>query len=342
MKVFNLSGFALALTLILAGCGGGGDGGSSSGAGSTPTTPATPVVPVAVAAKLQTAVTPTYSATSEEFGYFTAVNAFRSVEGLGPLNQNPFYDLAAAAHAAYVDVNGPSHGEIAGLAGFTAVSPILRVQHQGGTTNGVGEVLGLPDFELPDGSNAPGAGVSLAGVLINTVYHRAGLLFQGVTDVGISIGMTPTQQIGVSDMGYVTEQVNAGTYFGMYPVDGQTGVGLHMHPEEPSPVPAGTDIMNVGYPISVASQESTTLTVIIFTVTQVGSTTAVPATIITQTDPNLAGINNVAFLLANQAFLPNTTYTVNVAGTITGAATGTTNGILVSKQWTFRTGVISD
>ncbi|HSY28047.1 MAG TPA: hypothetical protein VK832_11120, partial [Burkholderiaceae bacterium] len=134
---------------------------------------------------------------------------------------------------------------------------------------------------------------------------------------------------------------NAGTYFGVYPTSGQTGVGLHFHGEAPSPVPAGTDVTQVGFPISVAAQETTTLTVTIFTVTQAGASTPLPATIITSTDPNLAGSNNLAFLLAGQAFLPNTTYTVHFVGTTTGTATGSATGIAVDQTWSFTTGASS-
>jgi len=79
----------LLLSTILAGCGGGG---SSSTTGGTPTT--VPVSP-AVTQNFQVTATPTYAPASEEYGYFVAVNAFRTGQGLGPLNQNVAYDKAA-------------------------------------------------------------------------------------------------------------------------------------------------------------------------------------------------------------------------------------------------------
>jgi len=338
MKKISLYAVALTTSVILSACGGGGGGDSSSG-----TTPVSPVIPPAVTQNLQAAATPTYSQTSEEYGYFTVINAFRTSQGLGPLNQNPAYDKAAAAHAAYIDINGLSHGETAGLTGFTGATPLARVQYQGGTATAVEEEAGSPDTQ---GCGITGQGANFASVLINTVYHRTEILFQGVTDIGTSIGVWDCKSAilpsSVSEMGYVNQQVNAGTYFGAYPVDGQTGISLHIHAESPSPIPPGADFNTYGSPISVASQESTTLNVTSFTVTQAGSSTPLPATIITDSDPNLAGSTNLAFLLPSQAYLPNTTYTVNFVGTITGTATGTANGIPVNKTWSFTTGTTSN
>lgn len=333
MKTHLSTSIAVALITTLSGCGGGGGGSTAT------TTPPVPTTPPAVTADLQAAVTPTYATTSEEFGYFTAVNAFRAAEGLGPLNQNKFYDLASAAHANYEDLNagtlGASHGEVSGYAGYTGGNPLERIQAAGGTATLASEELGVPDF-----IGAAGSGASFASGLINTVYHRASLMYQGLTDIGVSIGMNATSQpYSVSDLGYTTQQVNAGTYFGVYPTNGLTGVGLHAHLESPNPYPVGIDVTKqTGYPISVASQESTTLTVTTFTVTQQGATTPLSATLITSTDPNLTGSNNLAFLVANANFAPNTNYTVNFVGTISGAATGSATGIPVSQQWTFTTG----
>ncbi len=339
MKYLSYTSIALALSMALSGCGGGGGGGSSTS--SAPSTPVAPSTPPAVVANLQVAATPTYATTSEEFNYFTAVNAFRSAEGLGPLNQNKYYDIASAAHANYENLNagtlGASHGEVSGYAGFTGNNPLDRVQAVGGTAFVVEEEEGIADT-----IGAVGSGAVFASQLINSVYHRAGLIYQGLTEMGVSIGITNAQYTSVSDLGFTTQQVNAGTYFGVYPTDGLTGVGLHAHPELPDPYPAGIDVATqTGYPINVASQESTTLTVTTFTVTEQGSTTPLSATLITSSDPNLTGNNNLAFLVANAAFAPNTTYTVNFVGTITGTATGIANGIPVNQQWSFTTGTTS-
>jgi hypothetical protein len=92
----------------------------------------------------------------------------------------------------------------------------------------------------------------------------------------------------------------------------------------------------------VASQEGTTLTVTSFTVTQAGASAPMAATLFTDTANNangaMSGSINLAFLVANQAFLPNTVYTVTFVGTITGAAIGSASGQSFTKTWTFTTG----
>jgi len=333
---FNLT-LAAITAISLVGCGGGGGGSSSS---TTPTQPTGPTVPPMTQAALQTATTPTYAAGSEELNFFNAVNTFRTAQGMGPLIQNAYYDSAAAAHANYTDLNGLSHSETPGLQGYTGANPLARVQYQGGVATLVEEEAGQADFQGPV---LTGQGTSFANVLINTVYHRAGLMFQGLTTVGTSIGVSETKPFSIAELGYnVNQQVNAGNYFGVYPANGQTGVSLSPHAESPSPIPAGASTSSYGSPISVASQESTTLTISSFTVTPQGSTTLLPTITITGSDPNLAGNNNLAFLLPTVAYQPNTTYTVQFTGTITGTATGSATGLPISQSWSFTTGTTSN
>jgi uncharacterized protein YkwD len=330
---------ATTFSVCTAGCGGGGSGDSTS-ASSTPTAPTTPTVPPMVQQNLQVAQTPNYAAGSEELGFFNTVNAFRAQQGEGPLIQDAHYDAAAQAHSNYCDLNGVlTHGETSGLPGYTGNTPQDRVEYQGGVATLVAEEGGTGDQQ-----GAVGSGASFANVLINSVYHRAALIFQGVTTTGNYIDMTTTQ-IGHSfaELGYnVNQQVNAGNFTSYYPFNGQTGVSLHFHGEEPSPVPAGADVTTFGSPIHFQSQQSTTLTVTAFTVTPQNSTTPLPATLILGSqDPNLAGNNNLAFLLPTVAYQPNTTYTVNFVGTITGTATGSATGIPVNQTWSFTTGTTS-
>jgi hypothetical protein len=346
VKNIYIKAFVIALPLALAGCGGGGGGAmpTTQPAPPVPVTPAPPPTPPAAVQNLQVAVAPTYPVTSEEYGFFTAINTFRAGQGLGPLNQNTIMDKASAAHANYESLNfatlGLSHGEVAGAPGFTGANPQLRVQFQGGTTPTVSEEIGTPASLV----TAPGVGASVADRLIATVYHRAGWMYQGITDIGVSVGVSDANWVTVTDNGYTTQQVNAGTYFGVYPLAGQSGVELHASAEIPTPYPETVTPHNVnmltGYPISVASQESTTLTVTSFTVTQAGSSTPMATYPIytNLSDPNLAGSINLAFLVTTQAFLPNTVYTVNFVGTVTGTATGTANGNAINKTWSFTTG----
>jgi len=345
-KTLRTFGFVLIASAISA-CGGGGGGsttGSTGGSGSTGgnTGGSSGSTSQPVQQNLQVAVVPTYAADSEELNYFNTVNTFRTSQGLGPLKQNAAYDAASKAHALYIDQNDPndqlSHSETAGNPGFTGTNPYNRVIAQGGTATLVTEEAGYPNVQ-----GVPGAGTDFANVLIDTVYHRASLLFQGATEIGVWIGMTPPPAApasSVSDLGYLQQQVNSGTYFNCYPINGQTGVALHMQAESPSPFPASVNVATqTGYPISCASQQTTTFTVSSFTITQQGTSSPLSATQILGTqDPNLLGNNNLAYLVANAPLLPNTTYTVSVSGLVTGTATGSSTGIPVSQTFSFTTG----
>lgn len=332
---------AILLAATLSACGGGGGGGTSSAAAPTNPTP-TPPAPTPVAQNLQAAVAPTYAANSEELGFFNAINAFRTAEGLGPLNQNPCYDKAAAAHYNYEMLNiasqGESHYEVSGSPGFTGVAPSDRLTAQGCVFTAASEVIGGP---LTVALGQPGVGADSARGLIDSVYHRADLMYQGLTDIGIAVGTSTSAPFTIADIGYKNPQINSGSYFGTYPVANQSGVRLSAVEEIPNPFPSSvTNVSSqTGYPISVASQASTTLTVTTFTVTQAGSSKPMATyPIYTDQDPNLAGSINLAFLVTTQAFLPNTTYTVHFVGTITGTATGSSKGIAVDQTWGFTTG----
>jgi len=331
--VSSSAAILLVASFTLTGCGGGG--GSTTTTSTTPTTPVAPPSNPVQAASLQSAVTPTYSTTSEEYGFYQALNAFRTSQGLGPLNQDPAYDKAAAAHANYVNINGTSHGEVPGLSGYTGGNPMARVMSQGGNANYVGEDIGIPTT-----IGAKGSGASVLSAFVDSVYHRAQLMYQPLTSFGVAIGMGGSQTASVVDVGYFNPQKNAGDYLGVYPYDGQTGVGTYTHPESPNPFPSNIDpVTQTGYPISVASENSTTLKVTSFTIAQTGSSTPLGTMMFTSaTDTNLTGANNLVFIVPTQNLLPNTSYTVNFVGTITGTATGSSTGIAKNLTWKFTTG----
>ncbi len=106
MKQIKLIG-TLATLLTLTACGGGG---SDSPASSTPVaktcangaadypTCTPPVIP----ASLQQALPSVYAQGSYQLEVFTELNKLRSDVGIGPLNQNPKIDLAAANHQKYI------------------------------------------------------------------------------------------------------------------------------------------------------------------------------------------------------------------------------------------------
>lgn len=334
----------VAIAVLLAACGGGGSGTPSAGV-TTPTTPTGPTTPVVTPGDTQTTVPAlTYAATSEEYAFVTALNDFRSKVGLGLLAQNAKLDTASANHLSYIIANDVNNGgtvnfntydpttgrsmlhiENAALAKFTGVQELERAkfaQYEGTYT---GE-------EVAFGGNQ-GSAVAF-GTLAQTVYHRAGLMLQNVREIGVAVGTDKSQTV-VMEMGLKTNQSVASDYVGVYPANGQTGVGLHAYVEAPNPFPdlstANADFpTKTSYPISVSVVTGNTIVVTTFTVTEAGQTQSMDARLMTRSnDPNAYLSSNVAFLIAKSPFKAGTVYNVKFAGT--------NNGVAFTKDWSFST-----
>jgi uncharacterized protein YkwD len=355
MMKFKTSVSAVAVALFLVACGGGGGGDSSPApapVGNTPapvvTTPPVTVpapAPVVTPANIQTTVAPfSYATTSEEYKFVTAFNQFRAQVGLGLLAQNSLLDKAAANHLAYVlrnDVNTGGtvnmssfdtatgrpqfHIESADKPLFTGVQEIDRAKSVGYSGVYVGE----------QGTFGGGKGAQAAfDSLTSTIYHRAGLMFEGPREVGIAVGQDRSQTF-VVEFGYASAQSNASDFIGIYPGADQTGVGLHTGVETPNPFPdlstANADFpTKTGYPVSVMSKAGTSIEVLTFTLTEAGSATSLDARLMTRdNDPNRYLPTNFAFLAAKAPLKTSTTYTVKFSGRV--------NNVLVNKEWKFTT-----
>jgi uncharacterized protein YkwD len=341
MRASNLSVIGALVAVALTACGGGG--GSSSPVATNPTTPTVPTTPVSTvqAADLQVAATSTYAAGSYSETAFNQLNSFRTVQGLGPLNQNANIDIAAKNHQDYVRVNvggTDPHGETAGKPGFTGVTPKDRMITAGYPAVVASEVIAF-SVQYPD----PNA--SAITNLINGLYHRAGMMTQGLTSVGMAAEDTDNPLY--VDMGYTKAQINAGDYVGVYPVNGQTGVWLIHSVESPNPFYQEMEMSlanmcaKTSSPVSIASEASTTLNVTSFTITEAGQSTPLDVRLITKatsTQDNTYLTSNVAFVIAKTPFKANTTYNVRFVGKATGTATGSTSGLAIDKSWTFTTG----
>jgi uncharacterized protein YkwD len=329
----------------LAGCGGGG--GSSAPATSTPvattpntSTPATPSTPASTvqAAELQTAAPAAYPAGSVEANAFAEFNAFRAIEGLGPVRQNTNIDIAAKNHAAYVLTNmsgGDAHTEIAGKPGFTGADPGARVIAAGYASNYTTEVIAFEGIQQTS-----------VQALLSTVFHRNAMMVQGLTDIGVAPGNDsgPTY----IDAGYIKQQKNAGDYVGVFPYDKQTGVPMTHHTESPNPfykefeMTQANVCAKTSYPISIATETSTILKATTFTVTPAGQSTPLDVRLMVRdsTDQNLQYLGaNVAYIVGKAPFMPGTKYTVHFVGVATGKVTGTATGLAIDKTWTFTTDI---
>lgn len=326
------------MTLVLAACGGGGGGGSPAAA------PAPTPVPTPVAA----GPTSTYPAGSQELAYFTALNAFRIKIGLAPFAQSTALDLAARNHLAYIlkysTLNGgpinmsaidPKSGrsnifiEDTTLAGSTGVDQLARATAAGypATPN--------VQFDAEDDFFANGLGTAaVVQADIGTVFHRQTLQSQFTQDLGIAVG-TDTRQTVVIEQGFKTKaQPVAPTYLGIYPIDGDQGIGLTATPEVPTiaGLAAADYATQTGYPVSIAAPDGTTLAVTSFTVTEAGQ--PAPLSVRLLTTPTDATTKqflppSVAYIVPNAPLKAATTYNVTFVGTVNGAP--------IAKVWSFKT-----
>lgn len=333
------------ITILLAGCGDGGSTPTVSSVGSPPI-PINPPPIIMTQGDLQATVPDlAYPADSEEFSFVTAVNQFRQRIGLGLLAQNLLLDKSAQNHLQYVlkndALNGGSvnmrtndpgtgrsmfHIENAANPLFTGVLELDRAKAAGYAGNYVGEELTF--------AGGKGAKIALDS-LTRTIYHRAGLMFQGVREIGVAVGADPSQTFTL-EFGYNKAQSNASDFIGVYPVHDQTAVGRFAGVEVPNPFPelsTSTDDFptKTGYPISVASQENTRLEVLTFTITEMGAASPLDSRLLTRdNDPNQLLGSNVAFLVAKSTLKANTAYSVIFSGRV--------NNSIVKQSWKFTTG----
>lgn len=331
---------ATAVTISLAACGGG------EGSAPVRTAPTSSSAPAVIPADLQTSVPAlTYAPQSEEFAFATELNRFRQRAGLGLLAQNPLLDKSAENHLRYVLANDATKGgtvdmrtvdsatgrstfhiEAAGKPNFTGVQEIDRAKSAGYRGSYVGEELTF--------AGGKGAQVALSSP-VRTIYHRAGLMLQGIREVGVAVGQDQSQTFTL-EFGYVAPQSNASDFLSIHPGDNETGVGRYTGVETPNPFPdlstSNDDFpTKTGYPISVVSKEGTTLQMLTFTIIEAGSTVPLDARLMTKdNDPNRYLGSNIAFLVAKGTLKANTTYSVAFSGRV--------NNIVVNKNSTFTTG----
>lgn len=348
--IFKNIAVMAAIVITISACGGGGGSSSpqtpvATGPGQGTTTPTVPTGPVVTPGDLQTTVPAwTYGLGSEQAAYLAALNNFRAQIGLGLLAQSTQLDTAAQNHLAYVLANDVNNGGTVTMSAvdpatgrnffhienasnqlFTGVQELDRAKAVGYTGTYVGE----------EGMFGGGKGAELAFASVtSTIYHRAGLMYQGLRDFGIAVGNDRSQTF-VIEMGYGKPQSNASDFLGVYPADKQASVGLSAGVELPNPFPelstSNDDFpTKTGYPVSVVAKEGSRLEVLTFTITEAGSSTPLSARVFTSdNDPNRYLASNIAFLVANAPLKSNTAYKVVLNGRV--------NNNLVDKTWTFTT-----
>jgi hypothetical protein len=325
----------LAALTSLAACGGGGGGAAPTPPPPPPAPAPAPTSSTPIAAQLSVPTPVGYDA--DRLAAFNRLNEIRLAAGLGMLAQNVAMDRAAQAHAEWMVANDSfTHEEVAGTAGFTGVSWPLRDEAFGYLSAGGTEVMAERAY-----------GAEGVDVLVNMVYHRAGMLAFEPVDVGIGwsarsaasisrplvIDMTRPGTDPIRGLGQAAEPRISGV--AIWPMDGALGVPLRLGLEIPNPVP-GSDVLSLGTPPSITVDPLRTLAVATFTLTDASIGAVVPTTLLTgATDPHSLLPSSFAAAVPLGVLKPSTTYRVVFSAQATDVVFGTREEI--NRAWSFTT-----
>lgn len=308
---WNASFCALTLAALLTACGGGGGGSAAS---------VTPVTPASTLPTEPGAPSVTGDAALDGFNW---INYRRQLTGLAPLARNALLDKAALDHSNYQRINNTiTHDQISGKPGFTGVTLADRLKNAGYTLVGpsaIGEVISAA---------ADTSGFYHAEELISAIYHRF-VIFEPVfreAGIGTAAGNGYT---------YFTADFAASGGYGpglgrgklaVYPAASQARVALNFFSDSelPDPVPNQNE---VGYPISVHADISSTLTVLSFTVRPRGGSD-LSVRLLARASDKETPVYAAAIVPLN-VLKAATVYDVTFTGTV--------DGVAANRSWSFTT-----
>jgi uncharacterized protein YkwD len=327
----------LALAASLGACGGGG-GGSGDAPPPAPVPAPTPAPsPSAPIAAQLTVPTPTgYDA--DRLAAFDRLNQIRLSAGLGMLAQNASLDQAAQAHADWMVANDSfEHEETAGTPGFTGAHWWLRAEALGYVPVGGEEVM----------SSGAATGAAAVDSLVNTLYHRAGMLAFEPVDVGVGwssakatnvstplvIDLTRPGTDATRALGQTAQSWIQGV--AIWPLDGASGVPTHLGLESPNPVPS-QDVSTLGTPASLTMDPDQTIQAISFIMTNAATGAVVPTSLITnQNDTTQLIPPSFMAIVPLVALTPNALYRVTFSGQSVAFPSGAVTPI--DRSWSFTT-----
>jgi uncharacterized protein YkwD len=245
--------------------------------------------------------------------------------GLPPLTESVVIDRAAQGHSDYQRVNNTvTHDQTRGRQGFTGVTLQDRLEAAGyrfAEINRIGEVISA----TPNKN-----GFYMAEELVTAIYHRFVMFEPVFQEIGTGAATNSSNSYFTAD--FVTNNgfgagLPAGT-LAIWPLDGQTRVpnNFDSDREEPDPVP---DVGVVGYPISVHTNLTRTLTVSSFTVRARNGTANLSTRLLTKDNDANVSTASVAAIVPLGPLAANTVYDVSFSGAIDGVAT--------RKTWSFTT-----
>lgn len=363
----KLAGLSVSLsTALLIGCGGGGGSSSAdtppSSVGSTlQVTTATTASAYVPYLNTVTIPTSTYPAGSAELGGWSVLQQARIACGFGQLKQNTLLDAAAKWHAKYQISQSLATGT-ALLTHYETVTtdpyykgyyPWDRTQAQG-YGNQVSEILEATTWSYDTG-NPPiiptleQRGAASMRDLLNTVYHMTGAMYKGA-EVGFGAdldtkvtGTSAREQYRFGSLnGFQTQTVSIGAgQLATYPCDGSSTVPSYFTPanEAPNPFPAMTSSsQKVGPPIYLKVDATQILTLSTASIVAADKSSVPYTTLTSATDPATEISYNEAFIIPNAALTPNSSYQVNVTGSIKQASPPHNLVNTFNRSFTLKTG----
>lgn len=311
---------ALLVSLLLSACGGGNDNDTSgSDATNSPPVAAAPAVPQEAGAPAATGDT-----ASDSVSWF---NFRRQQMGLPTVTRNPRIDEAALGHSNYQTLNGITHDQVTGKPGFTGVTLLER--------------LGAANYQFTQNSGAYGevivrtrnpSGFVGSEDLITAIYHRFVIFEPAFKELGSAAAVSPegfvyvTTNFVVNGLAPVLGAGNLVTY----PFANQQSVPLNFFSDSESPDPIA-DRNEVGYPISVHADITSTIDVQSFTIRPRGGAPLQVQLLERDTDAHMSRSNVVgaAAIVPLEVLMSGTTYDVEFIGTV--------DGIPANRSWSFTT-----
>ena len=254
------------------------------------------------------------------------INYRRSQIGLPPLTESVTVDKAAQAHSDYQRINNTvTHDQTRGRGGFTGVTLEDRLKAAGygfAETNAIGEVISATKSQT---------GFYMAEELVTAIYHRFVMFEPVFQEIGTG-SATNSDNYAYFTADFVTNNGYAAglpaSTLATWPINGQTRVPVDFDSdqEEPDPVP---DARLVGYPISVHTNLTRTLTVRSFTVRARNGTANLSTRLLAKDNDTNISTPSVAAIIPIGPLAANTVYDVSFSGAIDGTA--------ITKNWSFTT-----
>jgi uncharacterized protein YkwD len=316
-RMHRMRQIALACTAAwaLVACGGGGGGSSAGVSNGTPST--------GFSGQDASAPIATNNIAADGLNW---INYRRGQIGMPALTHNGVIDTAAQGHSDYQRINNiVTHDQTVGKPGFTGVDLGTRLKAAGYTfvgDNAIGEVIS---------ATTGGSGFYMAEELITAIYHRFVIFEPMFKEIGTGAATSS------ANYNYFTADFVANNGYGSgiaagaivtWPFNGQSQVPADFNSdyEEPDPVP---DRSVVGYPVSVHTNLTRTLTVQSFTIRAHGSGSDLSTRLLVQGQDANTTTHSAAAIVPLAPLAAATTYDV--------VFTGAVDGTPVSRSWSFTT-----